>query len=181
MSKQLRLRLFRRSLSLNRDLFVRTLVLLYAFSLFTNLSVRIGTNILAENAMLLQIFSLAVYLIDGLAFGTESLAGIFEGKAAKEDLLSLLQLARTISLGVGLISATAFIIFPQPLLTLLTNNQKIFSSLNSRVYWLLPILGFGSIAFILDGYFLGLAEGAILRNTALICTFFRFVPLAIIA
>ena len=50
-----------------------------------------GTNILAENTVLLQIFFLAVYLINRLAFATESLAGTFEGKAAEQHLLSLLQ------------------------------------------------------------------------------------------
>ncbi len=180
-SKRLKPSAFRNTLTLNRDLFIRTLVLLSAFSLFTNLSAAMGTETLAENAVLLQIFSLAVYLIDGLAFATESLAGNFKGKAAKQDLQPLLKLAGTIGLSVGLISATAFILFPEPLFTLLTNHQEIFPSLNAHVYWLLPVLVFGSIAFILDGYFLGLAEGVMLRNTALSSTFLGFVPLAVMA
>ncbi|WP_232014532.1 hypothetical protein [cyanobacterium endosymbiont of Rhopalodia gibberula] len=45
---------------------------------------------------------------------------------------------------------------------------------SSCLYWLLPVLGFGSIACILDSYFLGLVEKAILRYTALISIFFVY-------
>nr|WP_241392546.1 guanitoxin biosynthesis MATE family efflux transporter GntT [Rippkaea orientalis] len=180
-SEQLKLSAFNNTLILNRDLFIRTLVFLSAFSLFTNLSALMGTETLAENAVLLQVFSLVVYLIDGLAFATESLAGNFKGQEATENFLPLLKLAGTIGFIFGLSSATAFILFPEPLFTLLTNHQELFSYLNSHVFWLLPVLGFGSIAFILDGYFLGLAEGRLIRNTALISTFVGFIPLAIIA
>ncbi|MGP0128709.1 MAG: hypothetical protein ACTMUB_05430 [cyanobacterium endosymbiont of Rhopalodia musculus] len=51
-----------------------------AFSIFTNLSTGMGTNILTENAVLLQIFSLAMYLIDKLAFTTEFLTTNFTEK-----------------------------------------------------------------------------------------------------
>ncbi|WP_232014531.1 hypothetical protein [cyanobacterium endosymbiont of Rhopalodia gibberula] len=65
-------------------------------------------------------------LIDGLAFTTESLAENFKEKVAKQGLFPLLELAEIIGLSVGLILAIAFVGFPQPLLTLLTNHQEIF-------------------------------------------------------
>ncbi|MEM8778485.1 MAG: guanitoxin biosynthesis MATE family efflux transporter GntT [Cyanobacteria bacterium P01_G01_bin.49] len=169
------------NLMLNRDLFIRTLVLLSAFSLFTTVSSSMGTLVLAENAVLLQVFSLAVYLIDGLAFATESLAGIFKGQGTQRQLIPLLKLAGSISFFIGLGFACIFMLFPKTLFGLLTNHQELFPYLTSYVIWLLPTLGFGSIAFILDGYFIGLAEGVMLRNTALGSTFFGFVPLAMIA
>lgn len=169
------------NLMLNRDLFIRTLVLLSAFSLFTTVSSAMGTLVLAENAVLLQVFSLAVYLIDGLAFATESLAGNFKGQGTSKQFMPLLKLAGTISIVIGLGFACLFILFPETLFGLLTNHQELFPYLTSSVVWLLPILGFGSIAFILDGYFIGLAEGVMLRNTALGSTFFGFVPLAVVA
>lgn len=169
------------NLILNRDLFIRTLVLLSAFSLFTMVSSAMGTVVLAENAVLLQVFSLAVYLIDGLAFATESLAGNFKGRGTQQHLIPLLKLAGSISLVIGLVFPCIFMLFPETLFGLLTNHQELFPYLKSYMIWLLPILGFGSLAFILDGYFIGLAEGSMLRNTALGSTFLGFVPLAIIA
>jgi MATE family multidrug resistance protein len=89
-----------------------------------------------------------------------------------------------ISLGTGLILGLAlalgFVLFPEPLFGLLTNHAEVLECIDIYVPWLLPVLGFGSIAFILDGYFLGLAEGATIRNAALTATLVGFVPLAII-
>jgi MATE family multidrug resistance protein len=167
------------SLKLNRDIFIRTLVFLSTFSLFTNLSSAMGTIVLAENALLLQVVTLAVYAIDGLAYATESLAGILKGQQDSERLLPLLRLAGETGLLAGLTLALAFALFPDSLFGLLTNHAEVLDSLSRDVFWLLPVLGFGAIAFVLDGYFLGLSEGATLRNTALAATLVGFAPIAI--
>ena len=166
---------------LNGDIFVRTLAFLSTFAIFTNLSSALGTIMLAQNALLLQVLTLAIYFIDGLAFATESLAGISLGKGEKGQLGALLRLSGGISFILGLSIALVFVFFPAPLFGVLTNHTEVLECLNIYVPWLLPVLGFGSIAFILDGYFLGLAEGSTLRNTALLSTLVGFVPMAIIA
>lgn len=167
--------------ALNGDIFVRTLAFLSTFAIFTNMSSALGTIMLAQNALLLQVLTLAIYFIDGLAFATESLAGISLGKAEKRQLALLLKIAATISLFLGITIALVFMLFPKPLFGLLTNHTEVLDCLGVYVPWLLPVLGFGAIAFILDGYFLGLAEGSIIRNTALISSLFGFVPMAMIA
>ncbi len=169
------------NLMLNRDLFIRTLILLSAFSLFTNVSSAMGTLVLAENSVLLQVFSLVVYFIDGLAFATESLAGNFKGQGSKKQLIPLLKFSASLGFTLALISVFILISFPHTVFGLLTSHEEIFPYLTSHVIWLLPVLGFGSIAFILDGYFIGLAEGVMLRNTAFGSTFIGFVPVAMIA
>ena len=169
------------TLTLNRDIFIRTLAFLSTFSIFTNLSSAMGTMVLAENALLLQVITLTVYLIDGLAFATESLTGIFKGKGVNEQLFPLLLISGQVSLVLGLTFAVTFVLFPDSLFGLLTNHTEILAHIHPYVPWLLPVLGFGSIAFMLDGYFLGLAEGAILRNTALVATLVGFMPMAIVA
>jgi MATE family multidrug resistance protein len=169
------------ALRLNRDIFIRTLAFLSTFSLFTNLSSAMGTETLAENALLLQVITLAVYLVDGLAYATESLAGNLKGQGSREQLLPLLRIAGGSSLAVGLSCAGAFVLFPTPLFGMLTNHGEILARLNGCVSWLLPVLGFGSLAFMLDGYFLGLAEGSTLRNAAVTATLVGFAPIAALA
>jgi MATE family multidrug resistance protein len=167
--------------ALNGDIFVRTFAFLSTFAIFTNLSSAMGTIMLAENALLLQVLTLAIYFIDGLAFATETLAGIFRGKGANEQLAPLLRISGGTSLILGLSLALIFVIFSEPLFGLLTNHSEVLDCLDIYVPWLLPVLGFGSIAFILDGYFLGLAEGPTIRNAALTASLVGFVPLAIAA
>ena len=166
---------------LNKDILIRTLVIVSTFAVFTNLSATMGTTILAGNTLLLQIVTLAAYFIDGIAFATESMAGNFHGQGKTSQLMSLLKLAGTSSLVAGLIFAMVFCLFPEPLFSLLTNHLPVIEQVTNYTWWLFPILGFGSIAYMLDGYFLGLTAGKILRQSALIAVIVGFAPMAIAA
>lgn len=172
---------WKETLILNRDIFIRSFAFLSTFSIFTNISSAMGTIVLAENALLLQVITLTVYIVDGLAYATESMAGMMKGKSAYEQLFPLLQMSGQASLMIGITFAISCLLFPDSLLGLLTNHSEVLECIHPYIPWLLPVLGFGSLAFMLDGYFLGLAEGAILRNTALVATFAGFVPIALIA
>jgi MATE family multidrug resistance protein len=167
--------------ALNGDILVRTFALVSTFAVFTNLSSGLGTVVLATNTLLLQVVTLAAYFIDGLAFATESFAGIFRGKGANEQLLPLVRISGGASLILGLIFALVFNLFPLPLFGLLTNHKEVIDPISNYVGWLLPILSFGSIAYMLDGYFLGLTEGRILRKATLTAAIVGFVPVAIVA
>ncbi|WP_083305418.1 guanitoxin biosynthesis MATE family efflux transporter GntT [Moorena producens] len=165
--------------TLNSNLFIRTLAIIFTLSIFTNMSSALGTTILAENALILEVFMLAVYFIDGLAFATETLTGNLQGQGAKEQLIPLLKIVGGSSLLLGLNLAFLFILFPQTLFGLLTNHTEVIESITIYVPWLLLVLGFGSIAFMLDGYFLGLAAGQTLRNSTVIALVVGFAPMAV--
>jgi len=48
-------------------------------------------------------------------------------------------------------------------------------------YWLIPVLLFGSVAYIYDGFFPGLTKGRALRNSMLFSTILIFGPVAWVA
>lgn len=167
--------------SLSGDIVIRTFALVTTFALFTNLGSALGTLILATNTLLLQVTTLAAYFIDGVAFATESFAGIFRGCGEGNRLLPLVKLSGGISLGLGLAFALVFISLPNQLFSLLTSHTNVVDRTSHYVLWLLPVLGFGSLAYMLDGYFLGLTEGRILRTSSLIATLIGFIPIAFTA
>ena len=167
--------------NLNRDITIRTLALVSTFALFTNLSSMMGTKILATNTLLLQVVTLGAYFIDGIAFATESLAGSLRGQNNNRQLLPLIKLAGGTSLLVGLSLSVVFWLIPQPLFGLLTSHSEVIENIRNYVVWLLPVLGFGSLAYMLDGYFLGLSEGRILRQSTIIAASLGFAPLAVFA
>ena len=167
--------------TLNREILIRTFALISTFAVFTNLSSTFGTTVLATNTVLLQVVTLAAYFIDGLAFATESLAGIFQGQGTKDYLRSLLQISGGTSFVFGLGFAIAFILNPGFFFGLLTNHADVLQQINQYVVWLLPVLGFGSIAYMLDGYFIGLTEGRILRQSVVVAAVVGFAPVAIAA
>lgn len=171
----------RAAFNLNRDILIRTFALVTTFSIFTNLSSVLGTVTLTANTVMLQVITFAAYFIDGLAFATESLAGLFQGQRSTHQLARLIQVSGTASFSIGLLFALITIAFPMPLFSLLTNHTEILARLVQDVFWLLPVLGFGSIAYLLDGYFLGLTQGRILRQSSLIAALVGFLPLAIVA
>lgn len=171
----------RRIFRLNTDILVRTLALVSAFSIFTNLSAVLGTTVLAVNTLMLQVVTLAAYFIDGFAFATESFAGLFYGQGDRHQLVPLLRLSGGLSLMVGLAFALVFVLAPDALFGQLTSHTDIVIAVRDVVGWLIPVLGFGAIAFVLDGYFLGLTQGRVLRNASVIAAVLGFAPMALLA
>jgi MATE family multidrug resistance protein len=166
---------------LNRDILIRTFALVMAMSLFTNFSSGLGETVLGVNTLLIQIVLMAAYFMDGIALAVESYAGKFYGQRATGDLHLLLLLGAAGSVMLGCAIAFALILWPNPFFRLLTSHRSLLSQIPTYIGWLLPVLGFGGIAFTLDGYFLGLTAGRTLRNATLIATFLGFLPLALAA
>lgn len=166
---------------LNRDILIRTFALVISFALFTNWSAALGTSVLAANTLLLQVVTLTSYFVDGLAFATESFAGQFHGAGDRTQLRILLTWSLTTSILLSLLIAGLFAAFPQPLFRLMTGHTAVLAQVEQYVWWLVPTLGFGAIAFLLDGYFLGLTAGKLLRNSTVSATALGFLPLGISA
>lgn len=169
------------SFTLNREIVIRTLFLVSTFSVFTNLSSSFGGNFLIINTLLLQVVTLAAYFIDGLAFATETIAGKSRGAKSQELLLPLLKLSGAIGLIIAAAIALVCGLIPETLFGILTDKSQTIAELTKYVIWLFPVLIFGSIAYILDGYFIGLTEGAILRKSTLIAAIVFFAPAATLA
>jgi MATE family multidrug resistance protein len=163
---------------LNGEIVIRTFALVTTFSVFTNLSASLGTVVLAANTVLLQVVTFAAYFIDGLAFATESMAGLLQGRGIKTGLRRLVWVAGGVSLILGLLFAVICIIDAQLLFRLLTSHTDVLTQIQRNVVWLLPVLGFGSVAYMLDGYFLGLTQGRILRQSTLFAAVIGFAPAA---
>jgi len=166
---------------LNRDILFRTLGLITALSLFTNLSSVLGTTVLAANAILLRVQYLASHFIDGAAFATESLAGILRGRGDAGGLRRLLRLSLATGFCCALGFALLIVTAPRFLYPLLTSHQEVVAVTVRFGYWLIPVLLFGSVAYIYDGFFLGLTKGRVLRNSMLFSTILVFGPVAWVA
>ncbi|EMJ58515.1 MATE efflux family protein [Leptospira interrogans serovar Valbuzzi str. Duyster] len=164
-------------LHLNKDIFLRTFFLIITFSIFRNFSSEAGTEILATNSILLQLILVSAYLVDGAAFATESLAGNIYGKKNWKLLKELLYLAFYNSIFFTSIFLGSVFLFPNFIFGMITKSDKVLSLLMDYRFWLFPVLEVGAIAFILDGFFIGLTKGKILRNSMLISTAFFFFPI----
>ncbi len=168
-------------LSLNLDIMVRTFALVISMSLFTNLSSGMGDTVLGVNTLLIQVVLMSAHFMDGMALAVESYAGSFYGQKVSGDLYWLLIIGSAGSMALGLAIALALVIWPISFFSLLTSHHSLLDQVPQYVAWLIPVLGLGGIAFTLDGYFLGLTAGRILRNATLIAAIGGFLPLALLA
>ncbi|MFN6568983.1 guanitoxin biosynthesis MATE family efflux transporter GntT [Dendronalium sp. ChiSLP03b] len=169
------------AVALKSNILVRFLALISAYAIFTNLSAGMGTIVLAENGLLLQIALLSQFTIQGVGMTTQTLTGNFLGKGTTEQMVPLLSISVLTSLLMALAFATISIVFPDAVFGLLTNHTEVNKHIGNYIIWLLPLLGFTAVAFMLEGYFIGLKEGVILRNAVLIAFGLGFIPLAIAA
>ena len=166
---------------LKSNILIRFLTLISAYAMFTNISAAMGTSVLAENGLILQIALLSQFTIQGVGMTAQTLTGNFKGKGDTQKLLPLLTVSVMTSLLIAFVIAIVSVIFPDKIFGLLTNHTEVSQHINTYTIWLLPLLGFTSIAFMLEGYFIGLKEGATLRNAVLIAFFLGFLPLAFTA
>ncbi|MCA9731566.1 MATE family efflux transporter [candidate division KSB1 bacterium] len=176
-AKEKMLALFR----LNVDILIRTLFLISAFAVFTNFSAVLGVALLAANSIILRILSFAAYLIDGLAFATESLAGIFTGKKDYQSLKQVLKIALLWGELFAFNFIAIMVFIPDYFYPLLTSHNEIIQLLKAYDFWVYIALVFSALAYIYDGFFLGITQVKTLRNAMIWCFLLFFLPLAILA
>ncbi len=164
------------NLTLNGNIFISNLVLLFISLTFNYQGTQMGTLIYAQNALLWQIVSLNTYFVDGLGFGTETLVGNFKGKGNSQQLAPLAGVSVLTALVVGLFFGGVCLLFPDTVFRLFTNHTEVTSNIDTFVPWLLLVLVLSSIGFALEGYFLGLAQGHTLRNVSLVALAVGFAP-----
>lgn len=170
---------FQSTFFLNSDLLVRSLVYMSAWAIFFNLSATFGTDILAENTLLQQVVFPLSFLVEGIGFATETLIGNFKGQSANDQLLPVLQISLLNSLLVAVAASGVCILWTETVFGWLTSHTELIEPLKEYVPWLLVVLSCFSIAWIMEGYFAGLALGQSLRNASLVAISLGFAPLAV--
>ncbi len=167
--------------ALKGNILIRFLVLISVYSIFTNLSATMGTTVLAQNGLLLQIALLSQFTIQGVGVTIQTLTANFKSKGNTQQIIPLLIVSLVTSVVIALGFAGTSIFFPDQVFGLLTNHTEVYQEINQYTIWLLPILVITAITFMLEGYFIGLKEGATLRNAVLLSFVVGFIPLLIAA
>ncbi|MDA3952437.1 MAG: MATE family efflux transporter [Bacteroidales bacterium] len=163
-------------LNVNKDIFIRTICLVFALSFFTAKSAKYGDTLLAVNTLLLQFFMIYAHIVDGFAYAGEALAGKYFGARDKSNLIKLTKFLFYWGLILSGIFSIVYYFGDNLLLKILTNNAEVIQNIQAYLFWvyLIPVLTFG--AFIWDGIFIGVTASASMRNAMLISTFLIFLP-----
>ncbi len=165
--------------TLSGDITLRTMLLVSTFALFTNIAATMGEIALAATAVLRGVILLVAYFVDGFAFATESLAGVFHGPDHLGERRRLLLLSLLWGSSTAAAALTIFLLFPRTLLGLLTDHREVLDLAIAHRGWLVPVLLWSAPAYVLDGYYLGLSRGGLLRRAMTWSVLLGFAPWAL--
>lgn len=156
--------------SVNFDIFIRTLALIFVFSYFTAVSAEFGNDVLAVNTILMQLYMILAYGVDGFAFAAESLVGKYFGAGNYNKLKEVVKLSFIWGISLGIIVSAVYALFGQSILGIYTDKVNLISLAEEYFIWIIIAPLVNSICFIWDGIFIGATATKAMRNAMIICT-----------
>ena len=166
----------KRFFKVNRDLMIRSFLLIISIAFFTNQSAKLGNNILAINMILLQSFYIFSYFTDGFAYAGEALVGKFVGSKDKENLQKVIRLLLIWGFSISIPFSILYALFPTEFVKIISDNTEILTEIKPYYIYMIiiPLITFA--AFIWDGIYIGATASKAIRNTMIISSIFVFIP-----
>ena len=179
----------RQLISLNANLFVRSLCFMIVYVGFTSLSSLYGDTDLAVCSILMKLFMLVSYFVDGFAYAGEALVGKYIGEAKSQPLpnspqgvqypiggtpsnshniSSLVRLLFLWSLGVGVVFTVIFALWYMPMYSMMTSDALVLSRLTDFTGWFIAMPIVSTLAFMWDGVYTGATAGKQIRNAMIL-------------
>lgn len=159
---------FGRFLKVNRDIFLRTVCLTFAFGFFYSKSAEAGEVVLAINVVLQQFLNWMSYGIDGFAYAAESMVGKYFGAKDEQKTYTSIKLAFKWGFVFALMFSLYFMLDYEGLIHLFTDQENVITASLEYKWWMVafPILAFS--CYIWDGVFVGLTASVSMRNTMVV-------------
>ncbi|WP_294311770.1 MATE family efflux transporter [Prevotella sp. F0091] len=163
----------------NKDIFLRTLCLVAVNFFFTSAGGKQGAMMLAVNTLLMTLFTLFSYMMDGFAYAGEALSGKYYGAGDKIGLHITVHRLFGFGFVMVLMFTTVYVFGGVDFLRLLTSDTAVVAAAQPYLLWayLIPLAGMA--AFVLDGVFIGLTEtkGMLFSTAMAMVTFFAVYSL----
>ena len=162
--------------SINANLFIRTMALMFTFAFVTAAGARMGGLILAANAILINLLHLIAFALDGLAHAAEALVGKAAGAKNRLALQRAVQLTMRWSLYVAIGFSILFWIAGPIFVRVLTDIPDVVNTTLEYLPWMIaaPVIAFW--AYLYDGVFVGATRAKEMRNNMVVSTFLVFIP-----
>ncbi|WP_302799206.1 MATE family efflux transporter [Parabacteroides goldsteinii] len=160
----------KRFFQVNSDIFFRTLCLVAVTTFFTSTGARQGDVVLAVNTLLMQLFTLFSYIMDGFAYAGEAMTGRYVGARNNTGLQRMIRLLFRWGWGLSLSFTILYMIGGQDFLGLLTNDTTVINAAGSYCYWVLAIPLAGFAAFLWDGILIGATATRLMLYSMLVAS-----------
>lgn len=167
---------YRGFFAVNANIFIRTIALVGTLSFITSQGVRFGPIIVAANAILMNLFYILSYALDGIAQAAEALVGEAWGAKRRDQLKQAVRVSLFWSLIVAVAFVGVFFVGGPHVIDLLTSIEAVQHSARVYLPWMViaPLIGVWS--FFYDGVFVGTMWARDMRNVMLVSALFVFIP-----
>ena len=160
----------KRFMSLNGNLFIRSLCFMVVYVGFTSLASKYGDVELAVSTIMMKLFMLFSYFVDGFAYAGEALVGKEFGYRKSDIGNRVSSISRVVrllfawSLGVGVLFTIIFAVWSGDFYRAMTSDTTVLSRLADYTGWLIAMPIVSTLAFMWDGVYAGATAGKQIRN-----------------
>ena len=157
----------RRFMTMNADLFVRSLCFIAIYIGFTVISARYGDTLLAVSSILMKLLMIFSYFTDGFAYAGEALVGRYVGAGDRAMYKESVKWTFIWSLSIALIFMGIYHFAGVPMLKMMTSDAVVVDASREYLPWLLLMPVVGCAAFTWDGIYIGATASRQMRNSML--------------
>jgi multidrug resistance protein, MATE family len=158
----------RRMLSINRDIFFRTLCVVSVSAMFLAKSAQLGDLPLAANQILANFLFITSYGLDGFAHAAETLVGQAVGA---RDRSAFSRAVRSTLIWAGVVAALNGLVYwlvGPWLITVITSIEPVQELAMKYLLWVALMPAVSVWAYTYDGIYLGATRTKVMRNTVII-------------
>ncbi|MDT8371388.1 MAG: MATE family efflux transporter [Gammaproteobacteria bacterium] len=163
-------------LTLNSNIFIRTLCLMFSFAFFTAQGAKQGQIILAANALLLNFITFMAFVLDGFSNAIEIISGQAMGANDRTLLRRGFLLASLWAMILASLFSLGYYLFGTHIISSLTSIPHVISTANEYLTWLIFIPIIAVWSYLLDGLFIGTTRSKEMRNTMLFSSLCCYLP-----
>ena len=164
---------------LNRDIFIRTICLTGAMAAFTILGANMSKEILAANAILMNLQMVTSFGLDGFAQAAEVMVGKEIGRKSPTGLHRAVIISTKWSIITAGLFSLIYFTFGDMIIDGLTNITAVRNTAADYMIWVIVLPLVSVWSFLLDGIFIGATAGKYMRNGMVISTVIYIASLAI--
>ncbi len=157
--------------NINFNIFIRTILLTFSFFWITYLGSTLGEEYVAVNSILLQLIFISSFFLDAYAFSTEGIVGYSIGKKSSKMFINTVKNSLILSFITGVLISIFFLFFAKEIINLITDLEFLIFLTYKYLIWVILIPPIASIAYQLDGIFIGATQTKELRNAMIVSVF----------
>lgn len=163
-------------ISLNRDIFIRTLCLQVTFTFMTLQGVKLGDDIVSANSVLMHFLLLISFSMDGLAYAVEALVGKSIGQRNLVKLKQSINVTLCWAAVFCIVQVMLFYFYGDWIINQITSIENVQVEANRYLPWLIIIPLTSMLGFIFDGVFIGMTRAKEMRNAMIFSLCIVYFP-----